>query len=88
MRGRRTCLLAGESSPPSGTGEDRSKRRRVTARGVKRHVCFPTQRVHSVYTTPHCISSLTQRFNIHFLVRRLGNRVHDLQDGLRIPQVD
>lgn len=46
------------------------------------------RRVHSVYTTPHCISSLTQHFNIHLLVRRLGNRVHGLQDGLRIPQVD
>lgn len=82
------CLSIGEPSPPLSTIKGRSERHRVTARGIKRRLCFPAQQVHSVYTTPHCISSLTQRFNIHFLVRRLGNRVHDLQDGLRIPQVD
>lgn len=86
--GRWTCLSGGEPSPQSSASEGRSERRQVTVRGIKRHLCFPAQRVHSVYTTPHCISSLTQHFNIHFLVRRLGNRVHDLQDGLRIPQVD
>lgn len=85
---RWTCLSGGKQSLPSGAGKGRRKRHWVMVTGIRRHLSFPAQQVHSVYTTPHCISSLTQHFNIHFLVRRLGNRVHDLQDGLRIPQVD